>query len=224
MIKNSGKMLLALASVAVVAGCASPVKLDKPVEVEKKDVTSQTTTTTETPKSSVATTDQSTKPVVPITLDRVIYFDFDSYVVKDEFRPIVDAHANLLKANPSAKEVAEGHTDERGGSEYNLALGQRRAQSVKTALGLLGVKDAQVEPVSYGKENPRPRGTTRPRGNRTVGPTSCTRPGRSSVCRSACGAPADFGSAGFISASDAFRGVRFFGASPSRLAGGTRNG
>ncbi len=154
MIKNSGKMLLALASVAVVAGCASPVKLDKPVEVEKKDVTSQTTTTTETPKSSVATTDQSTKPVVPITLDRVIYFDFDSYVVKDEFRPIVDAHANLLKANPSAKEVAEGHTDERGGSEYNLALGQKRAEAVVKQMTVLGVGESQLEAVSYGKERP----------------------------------------------------------------------
>jgi peptidoglycan-associated lipoprotein len=100
MIKNSGKMLLAMASLAVVAGCASPVKLDKPVEVEKKDVQTTTTTTTpDTGKSSVATTDQSNKLNAPITLDRVIYFDFDSYAVKDEFRPIVDAHANLLKTN-----------------------------------------------------------------------------------------------------------------------------
>jgi len=155
MIKNSGKMLLALASVAVVAGCASPVKLDKPVEVEKKDVTSQTTTTTPgTGNSTVATTDLSSKPVVPITLDRVIYFDFDSYAVKDEFRPIVEAHANLLKANPSAKEVAEGHTDERGGSEYNLALGQRRAEAVVKQMTVLGVGESQLEAVSYGKERP----------------------------------------------------------------------
>ena len=159
MFNNSGKMLLAAASVAVLAGCASPVKLDKPVEVEKKDVQTTTTTTApDTGKSTVATTDQSTKLVAPITLDRVIYFDFDSYAVKDEFRPIVEAHANLLKQNSGAKEVAEGHTDERGGSEYNLALGQRRAQSVKSALGLLGVQDAQVEAISYGKEKPRATG------------------------------------------------------------------
>jgi peptidoglycan-associated lipoprotein len=154
MIKNSGKMLLALASVAVVAGCASPTKLDKPVEVEKKDVTTQTTTTTpDTGKSTVATTDQS-KPVVPITLDRVIYFDFDSYVVKDEFRPIVEAHAKLLKTSSGAKEVAEGHTDERGGSEYNLALGQKRAEAVVQQMKVLGVGDSQLEAVSYGKERP----------------------------------------------------------------------
>jgi peptidoglycan-associated lipoprotein len=154
MIKNSGKMLLALASVAVMAGCASPVKLDKPVEVEKKDVTTSTSTTQPTGQSSVATQDLSTKPAIPVTLDRVIYFDFDSYAVKDEFRPIVDAHANLLKSNPSAKEVAEGHTDERGGSEYNLALGQKRAEAVVKQMEVLGVGESQLEAVSYGKERP----------------------------------------------------------------------
>ena len=154
MIKNSGKMLLALASVAVVAGCVSPTKLDKPVEVEKKDVTSQTTTTTQPSSDTVAKTDMSSQPVVPITLDRVIYFDFDSYAVKDEFRPIVEAHAKLLKANSGAKEVAEGHTDERGGSEYNLALGQKRAEAVVQQMKVLGVGDSQLEAVSYGKERP----------------------------------------------------------------------
>jgi peptidoglycan-associated lipoprotein len=153
MIKNSGKMLLALASVAVVAGCASPVKLDKTAEVEKKDVTT-TTTQTDQGKSSVATSDLSAQPAVPITLDRVIYFDFDSYAVKDEFRPIVEAHARLLKANSGAKEVAEGHTDERGGSEYNLALGQKRAEAVVKQMELLGVGESQLEAVSYGKERP----------------------------------------------------------------------
>ena len=155
MIKNSGKMLLALASVAVMAGCASPVKLDK-AQVETKDVGTTTTTTTQPPvaESTVATTDLSTKPAIPVTLDRVIYFDFDSYVVKDEFRPIVEAHANLLKTNSSAKEVAEGHTDERGGSEYNLALGQKRAEAVVKAMELLGAGEGQLEAVSYGKERP----------------------------------------------------------------------
>jgi peptidoglycan-associated lipoprotein len=155
MIKNSGKLLLALASVALVAGCAS-TKLDKPAEVEKKDVQTTTTTqsTPDTGKSTVATTDESSKVVAPITLDRVIYFDFDSYAVKDEFRPIVEAHANLLKANTGAKEVAEGHTDERGGSEYNLALGQKRAEAVVQQMKVLGVGDSQLEAVSYGKERP----------------------------------------------------------------------
>jgi peptidoglycan-associated lipoprotein len=155
MIRNSGMMLLAAASVAVLAGCASPVKLDKPVEVEKRDVTtSQTTTSNGQGQSTVASTDLSGQSNAPVTLDRVIYFDFDSYAVKDEFRPIVEAHAKLLKANSSAKEVAEGHTDERGGSEYNLALGQKRAEAVVQQMKVLGVGDAQLEAVSYGKERP----------------------------------------------------------------------
>ena len=83
-----------------------------------------------------------------ITLDRVIYFDFDSYAVKDEFRPIVEAHANLLKKSSGAKEVAEGHTDERGGSEYNLALGQKRAEAVVKQMEVLGVGESQLEAVS----------------------------------------------------------------------------
>ena len=155
MIKNSGKMLLALASVAVMAGCAS-TKLDKPAEVEKKDVTTttQTQSTPGTGNSTVATTDLSGQNTAPATLDRVIYFDFDSYAVKDEYRPIVEAHAKMLKANPSAKEVAEGHTDERGGSEYNLALGQKRAEAVVQQMKVLGVGDSQLEAVSYGKERP----------------------------------------------------------------------
>jgi len=154
MIKNSGKMLLALASVAVMAGCAS-TKLDKPVEVEKKDVTTQqTTSTTPQGNSTVATTDLSGKNAAPATLDRVIYFDFDSYAVKDEFRPIVEANAAMLKADKAKKEVAEGHTDERGGSEYNLALGQKRAEAVVKQMVLLGAVDGQLEAVSYGKERP----------------------------------------------------------------------
>jgi peptidoglycan-associated lipoprotein len=131
------------------------IVLDKPVEVEKKDVTTQTTTTNPNQgQSTVATTDLSGKNAAPATLDRVIYFDFDSYAVKDEFRPIVEAHARMLKANSSAKEVAEGHTDERGGSEYNLALGQKRAEAVVQQMKVLGVGDSQLEAVSYGKERP----------------------------------------------------------------------
>ena len=157
MIANSAKTLLALAGVAALVGCAS-TKLEKPAVVETRDTQSQTTTAQTQPaapaQSAVATTDQTAKPAIPVTLDRVIYFDFDSYAVKDEFRPIVEAHAKLLKDNQSEKEVAEGHTDERGGSEYNLALGQKRAEAVVQQMKVLGVGDSQLEAVSYGKERP----------------------------------------------------------------------
>jgi peptidoglycan-associated lipoprotein len=85
---------------------------------------------------------------------RVILFDYDSYVIKPEYQNIVEAHARWMKANPTRKLNIEGHTDERGGREYNLALGQRRAEAVRRALVLLGVPDSQIEAVSFGKEKP----------------------------------------------------------------------
>jgi peptidoglycan-associated lipoprotein len=90
---------------------------------------------------------------------RVVYFDFDSFVVKDEFRPVVEGNAKTLNADRKKKVVIEGHTDERGGREYNLALGQKRAEAVVKSLTLLGVQDGQVEAVSYGKERPAVNGS-----------------------------------------------------------------
>lgn len=90
---------------------------------------------------------------------RVIYFDYDSYIIKPEFQAIVEAHARYLNADKARKVVIGGHTDERGGREYNLALGQKRAEAVRRALGLLGVADAQVEAVSFGKEKPAAGGS-----------------------------------------------------------------
>lgn len=86
------------------------------------------------------------------SVSRIIFFDFDSFVVKSEFRPTVNANAQYLRANPNTKVVLAGHTDERGTSEYNLALGQKRAEAVRQAMLLLGVSERQIEAVSYGKE------------------------------------------------------------------------
>ncbi|TCS98987.1 peptidoglycan-associated lipoprotein [Tepidimonas ignava] len=90
----------------------------------------------------------------PANVARVIYFDFDSYVVKPEYMATLEAHARFLNADRKRRVVLEGHTDERGGREYNLALGQKRADAVRRALALLGVQDEQMESVSYGKEKP----------------------------------------------------------------------
>ena len=86
---------------------------------------------------------------------RSIYFDYDSFEVKKEFRNIVEAHGKYLQANPKKKMLIQGHTDERGGAEYNLALGQKRAESVKKILSLSGAKEEQLEAVSLGKEKPK---------------------------------------------------------------------
>lgn len=96
-------------------------------------------------------------PASPLA-QRVIYFDFDSAVIHPRFQPILEAHATYLKANPQFKVTLEGHADERGSREYNLALGQRRAESVRRALALLGVPDNQMEAVSFGEERPAVEG------------------------------------------------------------------
>jgi peptidoglycan-associated lipoprotein len=89
---------------------------------------------------------------------RSIYFDYDSFVVKDEFKSVIDAHARYLLSHKNRKIVIQGNADERGGSEYNLSLGQKRAEAVRRALSLLGVPEAQVEAVSFGKEKPKSLG------------------------------------------------------------------
>ena len=91
---------------------------------------------------------------------RSVYFDFDQYVVKDEYRPMVDAHAAYLNSHRDARITIQGNADERGSREYNLALGQKRAEAVRKALAVSGVADGQMEAVSFGEEKPRRTGNT----------------------------------------------------------------
>jgi peptidoglycan-associated lipoprotein len=86
---------------------------------------------------------------------RSIYFEYDSFSVKDEYKPVIQAHAKFLVENAGAKAYLQGHTDERGSREYNLALGQKRADAVRRIMTVLGVKDNQIESVSYGEEKPK---------------------------------------------------------------------
>ena len=145
------------------AGCSTPVPLQ-----ENKDVPVESRTGTApgaggaggagTAQSQVATVDLG--KTAPAAAARIVYFDFDSFAIKDEFRPLIEANAKQLAANRARRIAIEGHTDERGGREYNLALGQRRAEAVRRALGLLGVSDSQMEAVSFGKEKPAVQGST----------------------------------------------------------------
>ena len=91
---------------------------------------------------------------------RSVYFDFDSATVKGEYKPLVEAHSTFLKKNPQRKVQIQGNTDVLGSREYNLALGQRRAESVKNMMRVLGVPEGQLEAVSYGKEKPKASGTS----------------------------------------------------------------
>ena len=91
---------------------------------------------------------------------RSVYFDYDSYVVKDEFQALLAAHGKFLVANPKMKMLIQGNADERGSREYNLALGQKRAEAVRRALTLVGATDAQIEAVSFGEESPAVAGSS----------------------------------------------------------------
>jgi peptidoglycan-associated lipoprotein len=101
-----------------------------------------------------------TQPTDGMLAKRNIYFDYDSFVIRDDIKPVLQAHAKNLNTHRNQKVALEGHTDERGGREYNLALGQKRAIAVQKALQLLGVTEAQLESVSFGKEKPKALGNT----------------------------------------------------------------
>lgn len=88
-----------------------------------------------------------------------VYFDFDSTALRPDSRPVLDAHARYLRGNPNRKVVIEGNTDEVGGREYNIALGQRRAEAVRRGLTLLGAADGQIEAISNGEEKPKVTGS-----------------------------------------------------------------
>ncbi len=98
-------------------------------------------------------------PASPLA-KRSIYFDYDSYEVKDEYRAVLEAHAAYLMSKREAKAIIQGNTDERGSREYNLALGQKRAEAVRKALSVMGVSDGQLEAISFGEEKPRKEGET----------------------------------------------------------------
>lgn len=145
------RMALMVLVVGALAACHSGTKL------------------TENPSQGNVSTQPSAETVAPVTVDELnnpnsplakksVYFDFDSYSVKDEYQPLLQAHAAYLKKHPEHHVLIQGNTDERGTSEYNLALGQKRAEAVRRALTTLGVPDSQLEAVSLGKEKPLAQG------------------------------------------------------------------
>ena len=164
------RYLMVAALALVLAGCGSNVKLDPPIE------SSPTTgvgagvgdgaggalgqgagqsTVTQVQAGGAGADAQG-----PVGVGRVIYFDYDSFTVKPDYQGVVDQHARFLQANRGRSVSLEGHTDERGSREYNLALGQKRAEAVRRALTLVGATDAQIEAVSFGEESPAVAGST----------------------------------------------------------------
>jgi peptidoglycan-associated lipoprotein len=170
-------LMASIAAAALMVGCGTTTSLDDkntpPVETRTPVPTGASTgspsaakpgaaTPAAAPQSRVATVDlaaqNAANAAAAALSQRIVYFDFDSFVIKDEFKPTLDAHAKALAASRGKKLTIEGHTDERGGREYNLALGQKRAEAVARSLALLGVGEQQVEAVSFGKERPADAG------------------------------------------------------------------
>jgi len=158
------KILFAFAIAALLAGCSSqptaPVD-DKSASTTTTDTTSTTTSGTSTSGVSGTATGAGANPLKDpnnILSKRSVYFEFDSFVVEEQYKPLIQAHARYMSATRTAKVTLQGNTDERGSREYNIALGQRRADAVKRMMTLMGVQDVAIETVSFGKEKPRREG------------------------------------------------------------------
>jgi len=158
------KIVLSLAVAMLVAACGSQeVKKDVPVAESTPPAATQPAQTGATKPSTTPTT-QPAITANPLTdpanvlSKRSVYFDFDSNVVKDEYRGVITAHAKYMTEKKDTRIRIEGHCDERGSREYNLALGQRRAEAVKKVMTVLGVQEARIETVSFGEEKPADAG------------------------------------------------------------------
>lgn len=150
---------------AALAACSStPTQEQSPAGVETRTGTEGGAATKGVSGSSVSGVDltgmAALKDPNSILSKRAVFYDYDKYDVNDEYKPLVEAHAKFLRANPGARMLIQGNTDERGSREYNIALGQRRADGVKKMLILLGGKEDQIESVSLGEEKPRVQGST----------------------------------------------------------------
>jgi len=148
------KLVYVIVAVALVGGCATryaatrkPPQKQPPVWVDRAV----------TPPPAPARTGQTARPgTVPDAgpLEATVYFDFDRYAIRPDQRPALDGAAGAIRVGTETAVVIEGHADERGTIEYNLALGQRRAEAVRRSLEALGVRPGAIWTVSYGEERP----------------------------------------------------------------------
>jgi peptidoglycan-associated lipoprotein len=165
---KSVRVVVAASVFALIAGCASRGGVEsEPAPVEERPAASGAQAGGAISESAQASgaaagTAQLTEledPSSPLS-QRVFYFDFDSNEIKPDYAAALEAHGRYLAAHPEARAVIEGHTDERGSQEYNLALGERRAEAVKRVLVLNGATAEQVQSVSYGEEKPAMDGSS----------------------------------------------------------------
>ena len=157
--KTSMRQLLFVLLFGVCLGlsaCKStPKKAEAPASTGQENAATEGKGANDANAAAGANADQETAgPQGGLLATRVIYFDFDSSEIKGGGTDVVAAHARYLSANPNARVRLEGHTDDRGSREYNIGLGERRAQAVRRALLLQGALDIQITTVSYGAERP----------------------------------------------------------------------
>ncbi|SCU74106.1 peptidoglycan-associated outer membrane lipoprotein [Cupriavidus necator] len=144
---------LAVAALLALGACSSGVKLDDTAKAGAGAGTGADPRAV----TPVTAADPLNDPNSPLA-KRSVYFDFDSYSVKSDYQGMLGEHAKYLGSNKGRKILIQGNTDERGTSEYNLALGQKRAEAVRRSLASMGVPDGQMEAVSLGKEKPKATG------------------------------------------------------------------
>ena len=150
------KALLSALALALIAGCAStPTPESKPAEPQASPATPPAAPPSSAVQPLQPSTVQSDSLKGGTLAKRSVFYDLDKYDIKDEYRPLLQAHGKYLAEHRTSKMLVQGNCDERGSREYNIALGQRRAEGVKRMLVLMGATESQVEPVSLGEEKPR---------------------------------------------------------------------
>jgi peptidoglycan-associated lipoprotein len=156
--RNVKSIAFLISSAALLSACSTPVKLSEPAPVVEAAPTApaQPDTRAVAPVET-ASIDPLNDPK-GVLANRSVYFDFDSYVVREDGKPVVQNHSAYLTKNTGRNILIQGNTDERGGAEYNLALGQKRAEAVRKSMTALGVAEGQIEAVSLGKEKPKAEG------------------------------------------------------------------
>ncbi len=160
------KILISALFASLLAACGTNPTTDAGAPVESRSIGSTgsagaaTSGSTGSNIAGNANTAQGNRLRDPnsILSKRSVYFDFDSYEVRDDYKSLIDAHARYLQGDRNGRMTIQGNTDERGSREYNIALGQRRADAVKKMMLLMGATESQIETVSFGKEKPRNAG------------------------------------------------------------------
>jgi peptidoglycan-associated lipoprotein len=157
--RNFKSVAFIVASAALLSACSTPTKpvetpvVEKPAEPVKVAADPRDIRPVETPAIDPLNDPKG------VLANRSVYFDYDSYVVREDGKPVVSNHSAYLGKNKQRTILIQGNADERGGTEYNLALGQKRAEAVRKSMASLGVAESQMEAVSLGEEKPKAQGS-----------------------------------------------------------------